>query len=40
MMETILFMVVLTDVIVFSAIIGYLRGHAILRKLVLEVFER
>ena len=32
MMETILFMVVLADVIVLGAIIGYLRGHAILRK--------
>ena len=32
MLETILFMVVLADVIVFSAIIGYVRGNARLKS--------
>ncbi len=33
MLETILFMVILANVIVFSAIIGYVRGKTILKRL-------
>lgn len=37
MTETILFIVVLADVIVFSSIIGYLRGKTILKKIKVKI---
>lgn len=33
MLETILFMVILADVVLFSAIMGYVKGKIILKRL-------